>query len=155
MKLCIKCNTYKPLEEFILHKHQKDGRRNTCRECTKKYYIQRMLDKPFDKLHRNKKASCKKQGILYNLDAEYLNSIWTGKCPILGIELSKYSPYSKSSDKTAHLDRINPTKGYIKGNVAFLSSRANRLKNNASVEEVKSILNYMLKSESATTIREE
>lgn len=154
-KTCIKCNIEKPIESFILHKHQKDGRRNTCRECTKEYYIKRMLDKPFDKLHRNKKAECKKKGIPYNLDIEYLNSIWTGCCPVFSIDIIKYSPYAKSSDLTAHLDRIDPNKGYIKGNVAFLSSRANRLKNNASIEELKKILRYMLQSESATTISKE
>ena len=152
MKICIKCNIEKPIEEFILHKYQKDGRRNTCRECTKHYYIKIMVKNPFSKLHRNKKSACKAKGVPYDLDVDYLNSIWTGICPVFNTEIIKYSPYAKSSQYTAHLDRINPTLGYTKGNVAFISSRANRLKNNASLEELKLILDYMIKSESATTI---
>jgi hypothetical protein len=32
-------------------------------------------------------------------------------------------------------DRIDPTKGYIKGNVQIVSQRANRIKSNSTLEE--------------------
>jgi hypothetical protein len=41
------------------------------------------------------------------------------------------------------LDRIDSTKGYIKENIQVISFKANRLKNNATVDELKSILKYM------------
>jgi len=34
------------------------------------------------------------------------------------------------------LDRIDPTKGYVPGNVQVISDLANRMKQNASVEEL-------------------
>ncbi len=41
-KRCIKCDSYKPLEEFTKDKHKKDGHRNYCRKCDnasyRKYY---------------------------------------------------------------------------------------------------------------------
>jgi hypothetical protein len=43
----------------------------------------------------------------------------------------------------AHLDRINPEKGYVIGNVNWISGRANRIKYNATIYELESILSYM------------
>ena len=55
----------------------------------------------------------------------------------------------KGSVNSAHLDRFDPHKGYVKGNVAWISGRANRIKYDASLEELKQIVNWM---ERVTTI---
>jgi hypothetical protein len=41
------------------------------------------------------------------------------------------------------LDRIDNNEGYVKGNVAVISFRANTLKNNATAEELRAIADYM------------
>jgi len=41
------------------------------------------------------------------------------------------------------MDRIDSTKGYIKGNVKVISTRANTLKGDATIPELKVILKYM------------
>lgn len=58
-------------------------------------------------------------------------------CPILGIKIFK--GVSISCDNSPSLDRIDNTKGYIKGNVRVISQRANQLKNEASFEEYEKI----------------
>jgi hypothetical protein len=35
------------------------------------------------------------------------------------------------------IDRINPKLGYVEGNIQIISHKANRMKSNASVEELK------------------
>jgi len=65
-------------------------------------------------------------------------------CPILGIELT--GPTSKGEPRPPSLmsvDRIDSTKGYIKGNVAVISFRANMLKNNGTAEEHERIAAWM------------
>jgi hypothetical protein len=42
-------------------------------------------------------------------------------------------------DNSPSLDRIDPTKGYVPGNVWVISHRANRIKNNATFEEFETI----------------
>ena len=56
-------------------------------------------------------------------------------CPVLGIKLQ---PGSHShQDCSPSVDRIDSTKGYTKDNVWIISARANRIKNNATIEEIK------------------
>ena len=63
------------------------------------------------------------------------------RCPIFGI-LLVYEP-GGVTDNTPSLDRIIPALGYIKGNVKVISQRANRLKSNATVEELEAIIEYI------------
>ena len=62
-------------------------------------------------------------------------------CPVLGIELDYMS--SKPTDNCASIDRTDNGKGYVKGNVAIISYKANRLKHSFSIEEVQRLLAYM------------
>ena len=64
-------------------------------------------------------------------------------CPILGIPLEMGTRLRK--DGSPSLDRVDTSKGYIKGNVEVISWRANRLKSDASLSEVKAIYDYMRK----------
>lgn len=70
-------------------------------------------------------------------------------CPILGIELnydgSGEAPGWSRSDRSPSLDRIDNTKGYIKGNIHIISDRANRIKNDGTAEEHLAIGYYIKK----------
>jgi hypothetical protein len=57
------------------------------------------------------------------------------RCPLLGIELDLYA--KPMANGLPSLDRIDPDKGYVRGNVQIISWRANRLKNNATIEEMR------------------
>lgn len=60
-------------------------------------------------------------------------------CPVLGIKLL----IAGARDNRPSLDRIKPSNGYVKTNIAVISFRANRLKSDASPDEIKRILSYM------------
>lgn len=70
-------------------------------------------------------------------------------CPMLGIPL--FNTPGRKTDNTPSLDRIDNTQGYIPGNIQVISERANRIKNNATIEELEKIVNY-LKNLSQRTI---
>jgi hypothetical protein len=61
-------------------------------------------------------------------------------CPILGIPIvKKVYTKGKSTGPTANsasLDRIDNSKGYVKGNVRVISHKANTMKHNASPTEL-------------------
>ena len=62
-------------------------------------------------------------------------------CPIFGTKLERGIGMISNSSPT--LDRIDSSMGYIKGNIHIISWRANNIKKNATLAELKSILDYM------------
>lgn len=75
----------------------------------------------------------KKHGIPFNLDLEDI--VIPEFCPLLEIRLVRGS--GKVHNQSPSLDRIDPNGGYVKGNVQVISWRANTLKRDASLEEMK------------------
>lgn len=62
---------------------------------------------------------------------KYLNSIAKNTCALSGIPII-YKKHNKDSDATASLDRIDSSKGYVKGNVQWVHKDVNKIKNNLS-----------------------
>ena len=63
------------------------------------------------------------------------------RCPILGMLLGPNGRHNSWSMPS--LDRIDNSKGYVPGNVAVISWRANSLKSNLTLEEAERLINYM------------
>jgi hypothetical protein len=77
-----------------------------------------------------------------NITNEYLMSITPDICPVFGttftfVGLLKQQPCSPS------LDRIDPRGGYVVGNVAVISMKANSIKSDATPAEVARVLVWM------------
>lgn len=64
-------------------------------------------------------------------------------CPVLGIRLEISSGGIGPQDNSPTVDRIDSTKGYIKGNVIVISMKANRIKSNASAEEIGKVYEWV------------
>lgn len=143
MKQCTKCKEVKPLEEFYNERRYSSGKTSACKVCIyegqKKY-----RDKSyFMTTHHNKSSECRRKNIEYNLDAEFLKEIWTGFCPVFGYKLTPRK--GRELRSCPNLDRIDPTKGYTKGNVVWLSRKANLIKSDATLEEIKKVVRYLEK----------
>lgn len=61
-------------------------------------------------------------------------------CPVLGIPLD-----SSDFDHRPSVDRVDPTKGYVLDNCKVISMRANRIKNDATPDEIAKVLEYARK----------
>lgn len=165
-RICTKCGKEKPLEEFSRNKQGKYGHRAFCKECEHKiqnsperlarrnelrklrrendeYRLARNL-KDTETRHNNEdsikkaliraaKARAKKKGIPFDITIE--DFILPEKCPLLEIPLTV--GYGNSQENSYSLDKIIPDLGYVKGNVWVISNKANMIKNNASLEELK------------------
>lgn len=77
--------------------------------------------------------------IEFNITVDDLD--WVTICPVFGYELNYHT---RDTDTNVSIDRIDPNKGYIKGNVCVMSMRANRAKWNLSFDEVKKLYEYFL-----------
>ena len=91
-------------------------------------------------MFRGARKRAKSKQLDFNIDCEYVRSLVVLSCPILGIPL-EWSVYREKGVTilagSPSLDRIDPAKGYVRGNVWIISYKANAIKNNATHEELK------------------
>lgn len=89
------------------------------------------------------KKRSKKRGIPFNLTVEFLASILTTHCPVTGVRLRVYAGLGNGPrDDSPSLDCVVREKGYVPGNVVWVSSRANRIKSDASLAELEALVSY-------------
>jgi len=83
-----------------------------------------------------------KKGLPFDLTCEHLESIWTERCPVTGRKF-----VIGCSIDAPSIDRIVPEKGYVRGNVVWISRRANTIKNDASLEDLEMIVKWLKTTE--------
>lgn len=126
------------------------------REYRKKYYAKRRsTDLGYAKKYNNKwrdtnpkgymlsRARCRARvaNVPFDLTADDFEiPIY---CPIFSDLKLEFSSGSVRPDNCPSLDRIEPEKGYVKGNVAVISMRANRIKSDGTLEELEAIVSYL------------
>jgi hypothetical protein len=101
-------------------------------------YILRMLNKP------NRKPC--------NLKIEDLKQVWKqsgGVCPYTNIKLTlplgSANPNPEISYKMASIDRIDSSKGYIKGNIQYISRNINLAKGTLTHQQMLDFMNLIKK----------
>lgn len=114
---------------------------SSCKECNaRKLKKSRKLNRELTLL-----SSCKhratRQGLDFNLSIEDI--VIPEFCPVLRIPL--YSSSQQRTDNTPTVDRIDNSKGYTKDNIVVCSWRANKLKSDASILELKMIHDFVEK----------
>jgi len=74
------------------------------------------------------------KGIAFEIEPDDIPDI-PAQCPVLGIEIEENTG-NGPLDSSPSLDRIHPEKGYVRGNIRIISNRANRLRQDATKEEM-------------------
>jgi hypothetical protein len=87
------------------------------------------------------KKTAKALGLPFNLTLEDI--VIPEHCPALGIAMRTQSGPRHASSPS--LDRIIPSLGYTKGNIVVVSWHANRIKNNATIDELRRIAGFYSK----------
>jgi hypothetical protein len=95
-------------------------------------------DKQIGNAFNHARDRARKLGLPFNITVAYLRKTAGDECPVFhtpfewgasGLGPGKFKPNG------AQLDRIEPNLGYVVGNVAFISHRANRLKDNGTMQD--------------------
>lgn len=116
--------------------------RERNKEKFKKMREDWMLENPNYYFLNNARRRAKQQGVPFNLNIEDIRNMEIPeRCPYLNIPIIKGE--GRSSENSPSLDKIIIEKGYVVGNVEFISSRANRLKNDGKLEELEAIVNRL------------
>ena len=85
------------------------------------------------------RSRAKKLGVPFSITVADLT--WPDCCPVLGLTLD-YTNRGRATDSSPSLDRTDPAKGYVPGNVVVMSHRANFLKRDGSVAELLALGEY-------------
>lgn len=92
-------------------------------------------------LYNRLKTSAKKRGIPFDLTLTDLNNLtWPITCPIMGIPLKHNKGIPQ--DDSYSIDRIDSSCGYSANNIIVISYKANRLKSNATKEDLEKISTF-------------
>lgn len=115
------------------------------REQRRLYAIERRKKDPATAMLVAAKYRSKQNNIPFNLESSDI--ILPELCPILGMPLQCHAGKGSNIKKDSYsLDRIDPTKGYTKGNVQVISGLANRMKQDATPEELIAFAEWVLKT---------
>jgi hypothetical protein len=107
-----------------------------CRECKKIYGLRRRTVDRAKYIWNVAKHRARKRGIPFTIRQEDI--IIPDKCIVLGIPLD-----SRNRDYNPTIDEIVQGRGYVPGNFAVISGRANRIKSDATLLELKAITLYV------------
>lgn len=121
------------------------------RECIERYGIGRREFEGIDRRLRNKlyrlltntRMRARRKNWMENTlkFCDILNEYrkTEGRCPVF------QTPFEDRGERVASIDRIDNEKGYTPENIQMISWRANRIKHNASIEEIEQLLNFLKK----------
>jgi hypothetical protein len=94
------------------------------------------------------KVRAKKHKLPFDLDMEYLQKLGIPEiCPVLGIPISIEAIDGFKTPNSPSIDKFYPELGYVKGNVQFISWKANNLKSDGSPEDWEKIAKWCKKKD--------
>jgi hypothetical protein len=127
-------NREKVLE--TVHEYR-ESNRDLIRERQRQEYREKLVKR----LYSSAKRRAEIKGMDFNIEESDI--VVPEKCPLLEIDLfvGKGSVHKNSPS----LDRIDPSKGYIKGNVMVISYKANTIKSNATPSEILRLVSNLIK----------
>jgi hypothetical protein len=95
-------------------------------------------ENPDAQLWSSAKKRAADRGIPFSITRGDIRTVMTDTCPVFGEHI-----YSRAGDKphtyspwSMSLDRINPSDGYVPGNIQILSHKANAMKSDATPQEL-------------------
>jgi hypothetical protein len=140
-KYCSGCQSVKLFSDFSKNKRQRDGYANWCKACMKLLWQrpenllrrrERRMENFAHTLFIETKSRAKANNLDFNLDPSDL--LIPEFCPIIKQKL--VADISGRTYNTPTVDRKDPNKGYVKGNVFVISWIANRIKSDQNDPEL-------------------
>ena len=106
------------------------------------------LAHPAKMMHIQAKRRAKNKGLVFNIDVQDIQDAIdaaNGTCPALNIEMQVSN--KRMNPNSPSLDRIDSTRGYEKDNICVISTRANILKRDATLDELENLTNWLRDSQ--------
>ena len=145
MKVCTICGLNKKDDEFSKNPNGKRGLSTYCRPCdTKERQRNRAANRERDMVGAARRRAAV-LGLPFSITKDDIHI--PTHCPALKFKLS----WKGNRETSPSLDRIIPGLGYVKGNIAVISTRANRIKYNATTAELYAVADWSHEQEKNMT----
>ena len=145
-KICFECNRLHYLDikknKVLKESKLKESLENK-RLIDRKYYNEKRSIQVEKLLYKNAKRRAKDKGLEFTIESSDI--VVPEICPVLGIPLNKNRGGRSHMSTSPSIDRVDSNKGYTKDNIQVISHRANNLKNNATLEELRKLVTYVEK----------
>ncbi len=141
-KLRVKEREYRAKNKEKLFKQKQDYFKKNSAILVKKQKVYTETvkrERPITYMLREIKKRAKQMGVAFDLKEEDL--FMPTHCPILGIPLEFQE--KQQSNNSPSIDRIDPNIGYVRGNCFIISMKANRMKQDHTIETIKKFITYM------------
>lgn len=112
----------------------------TCRACDLIVQTARDNEHPERMMWGKARARASAKGVPFSITPADI--VIPSHCPVLGIPLVRKVGRGPGDDSPS-LDRIEAAKGYVPGNIVVISLRANRIKNDATLEELERVTAWL------------
>lgn len=135
-KKCSKCKEMLPVGQFTKDIGRVDGLKAVCRNCStteSKKWRSENLEKA---LFKSARHGAIKRGLEFSISVGDIHI--PERCPVFGFELTLDGKRSTS----ASIDRIDNTKGYIPGNIVVVSMKANHVKSDCTIDELRRLVSF-------------
>ena len=139
-KLCPVCGEVKPIDNFYRDGRHSTGRQTYCQRCQYDKVLGHKRRHPERYLLANAKRRAQAKGVPFSLEEKDI--VIPENCPVLGFRLTVCATMAQRPD-SASIDEIIPGLGYVPGNVAVISFRANSLKRDGTHEELELLVDWL------------
>lgn len=156
LKWCNGCATFLTHKAFNINKTRYDGLNSLCKTCKNRSpSSKRRMDSNRTKrltpdgwmswVLAQKRSECRKTGAKFDIDINYLRDVYerqNGLCVYSKVQLE----FGTNNLRSASLERVDSTLGYVRGNVVLASKAMNWAKNNSTEADFLTFLLDMLSS---------
>lgn len=148
MKICVRCKNEFQTSDFGINRATKDGLNRYCKKCNsilakedqgrnpERVYatkIKYQINHPEVALFLAARTRARKFGLPFDLEKSDI--VIPKVCPYLEVPFD-FTPHKGWKFNAPSVDRIVPELGYTKVNIEIVSSLANRMKSNATPEQM-------------------
>lgn len=139
-RICKKCEIPKELNLNNFRENRLlTGLRKTCKACSQRsHYLWGKIRPQKDMLYKARNRA-KTLGLPFDITEKDI--VIPELCPIFGHKLEVGT--REFHEWAPTIDRIQPKLGYVKSNIHVISYRANRIKNNSTLYELKQLVAFL------------
>lgn len=138
---CTLCLQDLPLDAFYPHNRSRTGVGTRCKECYKAQLTVSYRKRPEKFLLRAAKNRARDKGVPFGITEKDI--VIPVLCPVLGLTLEPIRAGMHQRAGSLSIDEVIPGKGYVPGNVAVISWRANSLKRDGLLPEFQQLVRWL------------